>query len=361
MPVRLKDIAGELGLSVVTISKVLRNHGDIGEVTRTRVLKRMKELNYQPNLAARSLSTGRTCTVGLIVPDLLHPFFAQIAASLSAEVRKQRYSLLIASSEDDPELEQQEIAGLLARRVDVLLIASAQSTVEGFRVIEAQNVPYVLLDRKFEGYTANFVGADDRAIGVIATSHLIEQGCTRIAHIRGPEISTAIGRLEGYRQTLAQHGLTPLPGHIVSTGSSGDHGGERTGYEGAKALLANKVKPDGIFCFNDPVALGAMRAIIEAGLRIPEDIAIVGCGNLSYADLLRIPLSTVDQDSQTIGASAAALSLSLALNNKKKVLAPRTEIIAPHLIVRKSSQRLASLEEAAKATPKKPKKAPLAS
>jgi len=356
MPVRLKDIAGELGLSVVTISKVLRNHGDIGEATRTRVLKRMKELNYQPNMAARSLSTGRTCTVGLIVPDLIHPFFAQIASSLSAEVRKQRYSLIIACSEDDPELEQQEIAGLLARRVDVLLIASAQSTVEGFRVIEDQKVPYILLDRRFEGYAANFVGADDRAIGAIATSHLIEQGCKRIAHIRGPEVSTAKGRLEGYQQTLAEHGLTSLAGHIVSTGLSGDHRGETTGYESAKALLANKVVPDGIFCFNDTVALGAMRAILESGLRIPEDIAIVGCGNFSYGDLLRIPLSTVDQDSQTIGASVAALALLLALNHKKKVLTPRTEIITPRLVVRKSSERLTSLETGAKATVRKPKK-----
>jgi LacI family transcriptional regulator len=123
MPVRLKDIASELGLSIVTVSKVLRNHPDIGEKTRTQVLQRMKELKYQPNLAARSLSTGRTSTVGLVVPDLLHPFFAQIATTLSAEVRRHRYSLIISSSEDDPELEQQEIEQLLARRVDVLLIA----------------------------------------------------------------------------------------------------------------------------------------------------------------------------------------------------------------------------------------------
>jgi LacI family transcriptional regulator len=337
MAVRLKDIAAELGLSVVTISKVLRNHPDIADITRNRVLQRMKELNYQPNLAARSLSTGRTCSVGLIVPDLLHPFFAQIASTVSAEVWKQQYSLIISSSEEDPELELQEIEQLLARRVDVLLVASAQLSPQNFQKIRDQKIPYVLLDRNFVGLDANFVGVDDEAAGMIATTHLIEQGCRRIAHIRGPEVSTAIGRVEGYKKALLANGLIPLAGHIVSTGSSGDHRGERGGYDSAKRLLAVEPRPDGIFCFNDPVALGAMRAILESGLRIPEDIAVVGCGNLSYSDFLRVPLSTVDQNSQAIGEQAASMALSLAKGEKP--VRPRSVVIAPQLVVRASSQR----------------------
>jgi len=109
MAVRLKDIAGDLGLSMVTVSKVLRNHPDIGEHTRKRVLKRVKELNYQPNYAARSLITGQTWTIGLVVPDLLHPFFADIAKAISGEVRREGYSLFISTSDEEPELEQQEI------------------------------------------------------------------------------------------------------------------------------------------------------------------------------------------------------------------------------------------------------------
>jgi LacI family transcriptional regulator len=338
MPVRLKDIARELDLSVVTVSKVLRNHPDISEKTRARVLKRMEELKYHPNLAARSLSTGRTCTAGLIVPDLLHPFFARIATVLSAELRIQHYGLIISSSEEDPELEKQEIEQLLGRRVDVLLIASAQWSIESFRRIEEQKVPYVLLDRRFAGLDANFVGVDDEAVGRLATSHLIEQGCTRIAHIRGPEVSTAVGRVEGYRQALAAYERVPLPGHIVSIGTSGDHRGEPGGYECAKKLLANKTRPDGIFCFNDPIALGAMRAIIDSGLRIPEDVAVVGCGNLSYSDFLRVSLSSVDQNSQIIGERAAALALSLA--QSKKAARPESEIISPQLVIRASSQRI---------------------
>ena len=291
MVTRLKDIAQDLGLSVVTISKVLRDHPDIGAATRKRVLRRMKELNYQPNIAARSLITGRTWTIGLVVPDLLHPFFAQIAKEISVEVRKKGYSLFISSSDEDPALEQEEIAQLLARRVDVMLIASAQLTVESFERIEEQKVPFILLDRQFPGFESNFVGVDDAAVGVLATTHLIEQGCRRIAHIRGPEVSTAIGRLEGYKQALATHQMTPLAGHMVSIGPSGDHVGDKAGYAATVKLLANKSRPDGIFCFNDPVALGTMRAILDAGLRVPEDIAVVGCGNLSYSDFFacRLP------------------------------------------------------------------------
>ena len=337
MPIRLKDIAAELGLSVVTVSKVLRNHPDIGEKTRDRVLMRMKELKYQPNLTARSLSTGRTSSVGLVVPDLLHPFFARIAATLSTELRKRHYGLIISSSEDDAELEQEEIEQLLARRVDVLLIASSQRDIESFGRIEDQKVPYVLLDRRFAGLDANFIGVDDEAVGMLATSHLIEQGCQWIAHIRGPEVSTAAGRLAGYMQALAIHRRAPLRGHIVSIGTSGDHQAESGGYETARKLLANKVRPDGIFCYNDPVALGAMRAILDAGLRIPEDVAIVGCGNLSYSDFLRVPLTSIDQNSQLIGERAAALALSLA--QTKKVPRPKSEIISPQLVIRASSLR----------------------
>ncbi|HEY1498594.1 MAG TPA: LacI family DNA-binding transcriptional regulator [Acidobacteriaceae bacterium] len=339
MAARLKDIADELGLSVVTVSKVLRDHPDISEGTRKRVLKRMRELNYQPNLAARSLVTGRTWTLGLVVPDLLHPFFAEIAKAISAQTRKHGYSLLISSSDEDPDLEIQEIRQLLARRVDVILIASAQSSVDCFQMIEEQKTPYVLIDRRFADLDAHFVGVDDEAVGMLATSHLLEQQCSRIAHIRGPNVSTAIGRLEGYRLALASRGIAPLPGHVISLGTSGDHRGEKGGYEAAKQLLAAEIRPDGVFCFNDPSALGAMRAILDAGLRIPEDVAVVGCGNLSYSDFLRVPLSSVDQGSEAIGKCAADLALRIA--RKKTQTRPKTEFMSPRMVVRASSRRFA--------------------
>lgn len=338
MPVRMKDIARDVGVSVVTVSKVLRNHPDIAEQTKKRILKRMKELNYHPNFAARSLITGRTCTIGLVVPDLLHPFFAQIANAISDELRKHGYSLIISSSAEDPELEMQELDRLLTGRVDAILVASSQQTSAPLKEIERQGIPYILLDRHFPHSETNFVGVDDEAVGELATTHLIEQGCRRVAHIRGPEVSTAIGRLNGYKQAHALCHMSPLSEHVVSIGNSGDYRGEEGGYMAAKTLLAGKVCPDGIFCFNDPVALGAMRAILEAGLRIPEDVSIVGCGNLSYSDFLRVPLTSVDQDTNAIGAQAASLALKLA--NNKVTTGPSIELIQPHLVVRASSLRL---------------------
>src|SRR5436305_5818755 len=164
----MKDIARDLGVSVVTISKVLRNHSDIGEDTRRRVLNRMKELNYLPDFAARALVTGRTMVVGLVVPDLVHPCFAEAAKGLSATLRNQGYGLLIASSEENVEIERSEIEQLLARNVDAIIIASAQWSVESFRMIEERKTPYVLLDRRFVGLHANFVGVDDELVGKLA-------------------------------------------------------------------------------------------------------------------------------------------------------------------------------------------------
>jgi LacI family transcriptional regulator len=256
---------------------------------------------------------------------------------VSAGIRSQGYSLIITSSEEDPELERQEIEQLLARRVDVILIASAQWTVESFRRIEERNIPYILIDRYFVGLPANFVGVDDEAVGMIATNHLLDQGCRKIAHIRGPETSTALGRVEGYKRALATRHLAPLPGHVVSIGSSGDDRGEPGGYDAAKKLLDAQERPDGIFCFNDPIALGAMRAILDAGLRIPEDIAVVGCGNVLYSDFLRVPLTSVDQDSSAIGKFAAELALTLV--GAKTPMQPRTQLITPKLMVRASTLR----------------------
>ena len=332
----MKDIARDLGVSVVTISKVLRNHSDISTETRERVLKRMKELNYRPNLAARALITGKTQTMGLVVPGLVHSFFAMVAKGISSILRQQAYSLLITSSEEEVALEQQEIEQMLAHRVDTLLIASTQGTVETFRRIEEHQTPYVLLDRNFAGLNAHFVGSDDEQIGRMATNHLIEQGCKRLAHIRGREISTGTGRHEGFRQALAQHGIMPLPGYIVA-GRTGDDAGDQSGYEAMKQLLALDPRPDGVVCYNDPNGIGAINAILEAGLRVPHDIAVIGVGNTWNSGLMRVPLSTIDQNCQAIGEEAARLAFRLIQG--KQPMRPESILIPPALLVRESSKR----------------------
>jgi LacI family transcriptional regulator len=335
----MKDIARDLGVSVITISKVLRNHPDVGDETRERVLARVKELDYRPNLAARSLVTGRTYLVGLVVPDLLHPFFAEIAKSLSEALRESGYYLIVSSSDEDPDLEEQEINQLLARRLDTLIIASCRSTVELFFRIEKQKTPYVLIDRNMPGLSANFVGVDDEAVGMLATRHLIEVGCRRIAHIRGPETSPGIRRLEGYKRALTQSSLKVIDDYIIQE-PKGDVETRQRGAEAMRQLLNLKPRPDGVFCFNDPMAMGAMNYALDQGVRIPEDIAVIGCGNLHYDDALSVPLSSINQHSRRIGQEAGRIAL--AILNSKLPPKPENVVLQPELIVRRSTQRAGS-------------------
>lgn len=335
MAVRLKDIALDLNISVVTVSKVLRKHPDISPETRQRVLQRMKELNYRPNLAARALVTGRTRAIGLVVPDLVHPFFGQVAKALAGVLRGKGYCLVLSSSDDDPELEQEEIDQLLARRVDVLVVATAQRTAETFRYIHEQKTPLVLIDRKIDGLPAHFVGVDDIQAGRIATEHLLDVGCRNLAHIGGPDVSTAAGRALGYREVLARCNIKERPDTVIMR-AHGDDAGNHTGYIAMKRLLEMKPRPDGVFCYNDPTAMGAMKAVLEAGLDVPHDVAIVGCGNVTYADFMRVPLTSIDQQTDQIGERAAKLALRILEHAPSS---PKQIVLQPQLVARASTQR----------------------
>jgi LacI family transcriptional regulator len=343
MAVRLKDIAQDLGLSVVTISKALRNHPDIAEETRTRILARVKELDYQPNLMARSLVTGRSYLVGLVVPSLLHPFFAEVARSLSSVIGHQGYSLILASSEEDPELEAREIQQMTARRLDALVIATSGADTAPLERLQANGMPYVLIDREITGLETNFVGVDDVAVGRMATTHLLQQGCQRIAHIRGRDNSTGLRRFEGYRQALKKAGCEFSEGLVVAR-SSVDVDSTRMGAEAMRLLLRRKPRPDAVFAYNDPLAIGAMEAILDAGLRIPQDVAVIGCGNLHYNESLRVPLSSIDQRSSLIGERTAAILLHAIAS--KTPPQPVSVILDPSLVVRGSSLKRGAVQPA---------------
>ena len=321
---------------MVTVSKVLRDHPDIGEETRQRVLKRVAELDYQPNVLARSLVTGRSYLVGLVVPGLLHPFFAEVAKALSTVIRAKGYSLIVSSSEEDPELERQEIRQLLARRLDALAIASSGTDIATFERMDLQSQPYVLIDREFPQFATNYVGIDDTTAGRMATEHLLDIGCKRVAHIGGREDSTGMRRFEGYKQALQNRGLTFSEEYVVRR-TSVDTKSSEQGAEAMRLLMQRTPRPDGVFCHNDPLAIGAMNTILDAGLKIPEDIALIGCGNLHYDDCLRVGLSTIDQHSEQIGQHAAEIILNLI--ESKSVPAIRRVILEPALIVRASTSR----------------------
>ena len=313
----------------MAVSKALRNHKDIGEETKERVRKRAAELNYRMDWVARSMVTGRTYLVGLVVPDLMQSFFAEVATALTAALAPEGYHLLISDSSENAAEEAANIDLLVARKVDGLIIASAQRNAKLFKSLKT---PYALIDRQVPGLKANYVGTRDEDVGFLATRHLIEQGCRRVAHLKGPPLSTAQGRLRGYRRALRENGLTATEDLVLQSGHD-----DAGGYRAMRRLLDLKRRPDGVFCFNDPVAIGAMRAILEAGLSIPADVAVIGAANMHYADMFRVPLSTVDQGTSAMGEAAARLLL--AGMRAKKALAPQEVLLPPRLIVRASSQR----------------------
>lgn len=336
MTVKMKDIAQELGVSVVTVSKALRNHPDISNHTRERVQAKVKELNYRPNLTARSLVTGRSSLIGLIVPDLIHPFFADVAKGLSLALREHGYFLVLTSSEEDPALEQQEIEHMLAHRLDALVVATCQSDPEPLRRIQAGDTPLILLDRFFDDFDSHFVGSDDYHAGKIATEHLLSIGCKRIAHIRGPENSTGRRRLKGFLDTLNKHHVA-IPPEYIAKARSVDVEGKRHGAEGLKAFYELRRPPDGLFCYNDVVATGVIMQACVQGIRVPEDLAVIGCGNLHFDDAIRVPLSSVDQRSSEIGARTAKLILELI--KEEGTTKARRIIVQPRLTVRASTER----------------------
>jgi len=334
MAVTMSDIAKDLDVSVVTVSKALRNKGSISAATRKRVLQRAQELNYEANWVARSLVTRRTFTVGLLLPDIRHPFFAEIAKAVAEIVRPLDYHVIISYFEEDPALETTEAKSLIARQVDGVILASAQSPGEFalFEHFRDRKVPFVLIDRPMTGVSASFVGVDNEAIGKLATDHLISQGCRRIAHLRGPGMGIAAARHEGYRQSLKAHKLV-MPAEYVVQASYDDN----MGYKAMQNLLQMTPTPDGVFCYNDPVAIGAMKAAANAGLNVPRDIAVIGAGNVHYSDLLSVPLSTVDQGTSQIGTQAAELLMQQITS--KRPVPPKNVLIVPKLVVRQSTQR----------------------
>jgi LacI family transcriptional regulator len=340
MAIRLKDIARELNVSVITVSKALRGNTDISDATRQRVLALMKKLDYQPNLMARSLATGQSSILGLIVPDLLNPFFAELAKSLGGALRTQSNGLILASSEENPEIEQAEIRMMLARGVDALLIASCQPTLQGFYSVHNQRTPFVLVDRSFPQLRANFVGTDDYAGGRLATEHLIEIGRKRLAYIGSPDLSPAAERFRGFRSALRDHDIELRESFVLSS-PIGNAAGDNAGYEMMRQLLKGRSRPNGVFCHNDVIAIGAMKATLDAGLSVPDDIAFVGFDNVRYSKYLHIPLTSVDQSTAQIGETAAQLALDLVA---EKVDKPKTILLAPTLVVRQSSIGKMALE-----------------
>lgn len=272
--------------------------------------------------------------IGVVVPDLTDTHFAKVASGVARIMQPRGYTVLISNSEGDADSERQAINLLLScQQVEGMILASAQMPGETglFRHLEQHKMPFVLLDHEFPGVEADFVGADDEEIGAVATEHLISRGCRHIAHIEGPQTSAASGRSKGYLAALGGHGLKSIPGYVVRGGAT-----DASGYGAMKQLLSANPRVDGVVCYNDAVAVGAIKAILEAGLDVPYDIEVVGAGNVHYSDILRVPLSTIDLNSAATGERAAHILLRL-LESKERGT-PERVLIPFELVARESSK-----------------------
>jgi len=332
----MKRIAGELGVSITTVSKVLNNHDDISPATRARVLAKVEELGYRPNAVARSLTLRRTHTLGVVIPDLMHSFFVEIVAGIEPVASEKGYGLLLCSSGENPDKERSELQLLYGRQVDGIVLASAPGDSNGELLTEfrAHGIGIVMIDRDdYPTVPCHRVLTDDERAGMLATEHLLASGRKAIAHIAGPRLAHARRREKGWKRALLDADIHPPSDWLIPAGFM-----EIDGYRAMKRLLAVRPRVDAVFAANDPSAIGAMKAIWEAGLKVPDDVAVVGVGDITFGDLLRVPLTTISWSRNEVGREAAELLLTpLEDDDEAADVEPRRVIVPPQLVVRESS------------------------
>ena len=330
MAITISDIARIAGVSRATVSGVLNNNPSVSEKTRQRILTIIKEHDYRPNEIARALALNQTDIIGLIVKDISNPLYSKIALGVEETCAKMGYSVIIGNTQKDIQREISHINLLKRRRVDGLIIFPLQRGADLGHLFELkeENYPFVLL-AEVPGIKADLVRSDDQPGAYQATKHLINLGRKRIAYITGPQNALANDRrLGSYKQALNDHNLS-LNEELIRPG-----GWRRSdGYKAGKLML-NELKeyPDGAFCYNDAVAIGFIRALVEHGLRIPQDVAIVGFDDAGSAAYLETALTTVEQPAKEIGNKAAQLLVERIKNKKeqqrtKKILLPTSLVI----------------------------------
>jgi LacI family transcriptional regulator len=311
MALTLKQLSQLAGVHPSTVARVL--NGDplqrvSGEV-RERIVTLAREHQYEPNRIARSLRTKRSSVVGTLIPDIANPFFAMLFRGIEDAMGQRDYSVILANTDDDPEREVRGLAMLRGRQVDGVILATARRHDVAIQelALAATKFPFVLVNRHTDPIPSNAVVPDDYGGAMIAVKHLVELGHRRIAHIAGSQdISTGSMRCLGYLNALQRHGLSADP-KLVAQGSYREAGG----YEAMRALLALDDPPTAVFAVNDLAAAGALRAIHEAGLDVPQDISIVGFNDLSSVAATAPPLTTLRLPLHDMGMMAAERLLAM--------------------------------------------------
>ncbi len=337
MKVTIKDVARRAGVSISTVSRIINGKLDgAGEETRERVLRAMRELGYEPNYIARSMITKRTGTMGLIIPDIANPFFPEMARGVEDTANVTGMSVFLCNTDGNLEKERRAVTFLSQRSVDGFIATTPNREEDNsvFEKLYRKGIPVVFVERYTEGpseipgvYFENEEGAR------LAARHLIESGHRQIACLTGPLSTTnARQRLKGFLAECAKAGFEP-PQEWILTGDYKIEGG----YQAAKKLLdAHRGKFTAIFACNDLMAIGALRAAKEAGVKVPQDLALVGFDDITLAGMVEPALTSVEIPGYALGAKAAEMLIALIQGEQ---LPSNSHFFAPKLVVRESSLR----------------------
>lgn len=338
--VTIKDIARELGISPSTVSRALKDHPDISAETKKAVNELADRLNYQPNIVALSLRQKKTNTIGVIIPEIVNTFFSTVISGIEDVAYEGGYNVILAQSNESYQREVTDMKALFNSRVDGMLLSLSRETTnfDHIESIISKGVPIVLYDRFYSNPNMSKVIVDDYIGAKEAVQHLIDQGCKRIAHLEGaPNLIISKDRLRGYQDALSESNVEIRENYTVVCPNNSFEEGQRA----TQKLLSLSVPPDAIFASNDPMAMGAIMAIKEKGLSIPDDVAVVGFSNYFFSQITDPSLTSVDQPGFEMGQEAARLLIrQIELKDKDQDdLPPETKILKTKLIIRNSSLR----------------------
>ncbi|QLB14922.1 transcriptional repressor PurR [Mannheimia granulomatis] len=337
----IKDVAKQAGVSTTTVSHVINKTRFVAEETTKAVWNAIKELNYSPSAVARSLKINTTKSIGMIITTSESPFFAEIVLAVEEYCYRKGYSLFLCNTQNDPEKIQNHLDMLIKKRVDGILVMCSEYTNNSFDIFENTNIPMVIMDWGMSDERSDLILDHGFDGGYLATQHLIENGHKEIAVITG-NLSKEIARtrFDGFKKALSDAGLV-LRDEWVLEGDFEPEGG----YECMNNLLkSGQTLPTAVFCFNDVMALGAISAITESGLGVPQDISVIGYDNIHSSRFYAPPLTTVHQSKSRLGS--AALELLLArIEDNEKAKEPKVLEFFPELVKRSSVRDLTIIKE----------------
>ncbi len=333
-PITIKDIAKALNISASTVSRALKNHPDISRETKDAVNNLAAQLRYKPNAVALSLKNSRTNTIGVIVPELVHFFFSSVISGIEDVAYDAGYNVMVCQSNEMYAREIINAQALDSNRVEGALVSISKETHDFAHLLylEENGIPLVFFDRAPEELDVDKVIIDDCIAAYNATTHLIETGCKRIAHLAAPQtLGIGIQRLAGYKKALEDHGI-PYREDWVIVADSFELAGDAT-----RNLMHLPTPPDAIFAVNDMTAVGAMKSLQRMSIAVPHKVAIIGFSAGFFSDITTPTLSSVDQHGYEMGVEAAKLLLERI--EKPVEGKHKTQYIDTHLVLRESTKR----------------------